>query len=195
MKWFRGFMITLLCSGWIFAEDADLVDRLNLVPPGTEASDPLLKLGYLDVTKPPYSADPTGETDSTEAIQKAVNDARDFQYVCFFPKGVYLVSDTISCEQTVYKLDEPRGHDSSTQHYWGDRNRSTILIGSKKAGRPLIKINPVSTNFQDRTNPRPLIWVWAQTRDDVPGTKEPEWGKEQPNISFNQIFQGIDLVS
>jgi hypothetical protein len=186
-------IVALLFVSRLFAQELDFEDRLNLVPPGTDRSDPLLQLGYLDVTKKPYLADPSGTNDSTEAIQKAINDARDFQYVCFFPKGVYLVSDTISCEQTVYKRDQPSAHDGGTQHYWGDRNRPTVLIGSKKDGRPLIKINPASVKFQDKTNPKPLVWVWAQTRNDVPGTKEPEWGKEQPNISFNQIFQGIDI--
>ena len=163
------------------------------VPPGADSNNPFLKLGYLDVTKPPYLADASGKNDSTEAIQKAVNDARDFQYVCFFPEGVYLVSDTISCEQTLYKLEEQKSYDGKKQNYWNDRNRPCILIGSRKGKRPLIKINPATKKFQDEKNPQPLIWVWAQTRDNAPGKDEPEWGKEQPNISFNQIFRGIDL--
>jgi hypothetical protein len=186
-------MIALFFIGRLFSQEVEFADRLNMIPPGVDASDPLLKLGYLDVTKKPYFADPAGKTDSTDAIQKAVNDARDFQYVCFFPKGVYLVSDTISCEQTVSKLARARPHDGATQHYWGDRNRPCILVGSKKDGRPLIKINPASAKFEDTANPKPLIRVWAQSRNDVPGTDEPEWGKEQSSISFNQCFQGIDI--
>src|SRR6056297_3047424 len=85
--------------------------------------------GILDVTKAPYFADPSGQADSTAAIQKAVNDARDTWRACYFPSGTYLISDTISCEQTVEKLDRPRNTDRHTQHYWDQPNR-IVLIGS-----------------------------------------------------------------
>ena len=80
------------------------------LPEEFDRSDRLFQLGLLDVTKAPYLADPTGTADSTEAIQRAVNDARDHGLVCFFPEGTYLISDTISCEQQVRKLDRPRIH-------------------------------------------------------------------------------------
>jgi hypothetical protein len=47
----------------------------------------LASLGYLDVTLPPYEADPTGKIDSTASIQQAINDARDAQLVCLLPPG------------------------------------------------------------------------------------------------------------
>lgn len=83
-----------------------------------DRNDSLARLGLLDVTKPPYSADPAGRADSTAAIQRAVNDARDRGLVCFFPEGTYLISDTISCEQQVARLGKPRHVDGGTQHYW-----------------------------------------------------------------------------
>jgi 1-acyl-sn-glycerol-3-phosphate acyltransferase len=76
-------------------------------PAGVDPDDRLLQLGLLDVTQAPYRADPTGVKDCTQAIQRAVNEARDHALVCFFPEGTYLVSDTISCEQQVSKLDRP----------------------------------------------------------------------------------------
>ncbi|MBN8217205.1 MAG: hypothetical protein J0L75_11235 [Spirochaetes bacterium] len=185
--------LAILLGGLLFPQGPDFQARLDQFPPGVDASDTLAKLGYLDVTRKPYFADPLGKRDSTLAIQKAIHDARDFQYVCFFPKGVYLVSNTISCEQAVYRRETPSAHDGGTQHFWGDRTRPTVLVGSKKGGRPLLKINPETAQFRDKDRPMPLVWVWAQSRDDVPGTQEPAWGKEQPNISFNQVFQGIDL--
>ena len=162
-------------------------------PPEVDRADPLLQLGLLDVTKTPYRADPTGEKDSTKAVQQAVNDARDYQYVCFFPEGTYLISETISCEQPVYKLDRPLHADGQTQNYWGDRDRPCILVGSAKGRRPVIRLAPDAKGFDDSAKPQPAIHIWAQTRDDEKGKNEPIWGKEQPNISFNQMFRGIDI--
>ena len=59
------------------------------LPQELDGSDRLFQFGLLDVTKAPYSADPTGEVDATAAIQRAVNDARDHGLVCFFPEGIY----------------------------------------------------------------------------------------------------------
>ena len=55
----------------------------------------LAALGFLDVTKAPYLADPTGKKDATAAIQQALNDARDARLVTYLPAGRYLVSATI----------------------------------------------------------------------------------------------------
>lgn len=185
---FQSLLISL-----VFTQRLSFPQSFDGIPPGVETSDQLLQIGFLDVTKKPYFADPSGQSDSTAAIQKAVNDARDFRYACFFPSGTYLISDTISCEQALYKLDAPKKADGKVQNYWGSRNLPCILIGSRKGSRPVLRLNPESKKFQDKNNPRPLVWVWAQTRDNVPGTDEPAWGTEQPNISFNQIFQGIDI--
>lgn len=148
--------------------------------------------GLLDVTQPPYRADPGGIADSTKAIQQAVNDARDRGLVCFFPGGTYLLSDTISCEQQVHKLDHPRHVDGGTQHYW-PVHRPMVLLGSTKGKRPVLKLSATAKGFNDPARPKNLIWIWAQTWFDAPGKEEPVWGKEQANISFNHIFRGIDI--
>jgi hypothetical protein len=175
-------MFLIFCSEWAAAE----------LPKEFDHSDRLFQLGLLDVTKTPYLADPTGETDSTQAIQRAVNDARDHWLACFFPEGTYLISDTISCEQRVAKLDRPRGTDGRTQHYWDLPNRM-VMVGSTKGKRPVLKLSMDAKGFDDPKNPKLAVWVWAQTRDDAPGKQEPTWGKEQPNISFSHIFKGIDI--
>ena len=161
-------------------------------PIGVNTSDPLLQIGCLDVTKAPYQADPTGAADSTQAIQRAINDARDHRLVCYFPEGTYLIFDTISCEQQVHKLERPRHTDRHTQHYWDIPHR-IVMIGSTKGKRPTLKLSEGAEAFDDPEKPKIAVWIWAQTRDDAPGKEEPEWGKEQPNISFNHIFKGIDI--
>jgi len=160
---------------------------------GQQPSDRLAELGCLDVTKPPYEADPTGKRDSTAAIQRAVNDARDRQLVCFFPSGTYLISDTISCEQPVQKLDKPRFTDGMRQSYWDIPNRTCILMGSTSGKRPVLKLAANAKGFDDAAKPKNAVYIWAQTRNDVEGKAEPEWGKEQPNISFGHTFRGIDI--
>jgi hypothetical protein len=137
-------------------------------------------------------ADPTGDVDSTAAIQRAVNDARDQGLVCFFPEGTYLISDTLSCEQQVKKLDRPRQTDGRTQHYW-DEPHKIVMFGSTKGKRPVLKLSKDAKGFADPAKPKIAVWIWAQTRDDAPGRQEPEWGKEQPNISFGHYFKGIDI--
>jgi len=156
------------------------------------AADRLLQLGCLDVTKVPYSADPTGRSDSTQAVQRAVNDARDRGLVCFFPEGTYLISDTISCEQQVSKLDRPRHVDGGTQHYW-PVHRPIVLMGSTKGKRPVLKLAASAKGFDDPARPKIAVRIWAQTWFDAPGKEEPVWGKEQANISFNHFFRGIDI--
>jgi hypothetical protein len=152
-----------------------------------------LDMGLLDITKAPYNADPKGKKDSTAAIQSAVNDARDNKLVCFFPTGTYLISDTISCEQRVQKLDKPRYTDSMRQSWW-DSSRDTIyMLGSTKGPRPVLKLAKNAKGFDDPKKPKYAVKIWAQTRNDYMGQHEPLWGLEQPNISFSHIYRGIDL--
>ncbi len=179
---YRFSALTILMINFAYGDLPDEFDR----------SDSNYKLGLLDVTKGPYFADPTGGQDSTDAIQRAVNDARDNWLVCFFPEGTYLISDTISCEQQVEKLDRPRATDGRAQHYW-DRSHRIVLFGSGKGDRPVIKLADDAQGFDDPRDPKYAIKIWAQTRDDAPGKQEPEWGKEQPNIAFNHYLKGIDI--
>jgi hypothetical protein len=152
----------------------------------------LEKAGCLDVTAAPYLADPSGTSDSTEAIQRAVNDARDRALVCFFPEGTYLISDTISCEQQVEKLDRPRNTDGHTQHYW-DKPHRIVMCGSTKGRRPVLKLSHGAKGFDNPLKPKLAVWIWAQTRHDAPGKEEPNWGEEWAGISFSHIFRGIDI--
>lgn len=173
------------------AVSCGIADAANM-PPQPGPADRLLQLGLLDVTRTPYNADPSGVADSTKAIQRAVNDARDQRLVCFFPEGIYLISNTLSCEQQVRKLDQPRYTDGRTQHYW-DEPQNIVMFGSTKGKRPVLRLSKHAQGFDDPAKPKIAVWIWAQTRDDAPGKQEPEWGKEQPNISFGHYFKGIDI--
>ncbi len=166
---------------------------LPVVLAQVEGGGRLQEAGCLDVTKAPYLADAGGMRDATAAIQRAVNDARDHQLVCFFPSGTYLISDTISCEQPVKKAEKPRFTDGMRQSYWDIPNRTCILMGSTAGKRPVLQLAAEAKGFDDPKKPKNAVYIWAQTRNDAEGKAEPEWGKEQPNISFGHTFRGIDI--
>jgi hypothetical protein len=158
------------------------------------SDDQLEKMGLLSVTSAPFNADPTGKTDSTKAIQNAVDEARNKQLVCFFPSGTYIISDTISCEQRVQKADKVRYTDEMRQSWWDIGSDRHYLLGSTKGGsRPVIKLSKDAKGYDDPANPKLAMKIWAQTRNDFPGTHDPIFGSEQPGISFGHIFRGIDF--
>ncbi len=146
----------------------------------------------LYVTSAPYNADSTGKVDCTKAIQQAIIDARDSRKVCYFPSGTYLVSESLSCEQVVIEQDIPKYTDEMRQSWWENANR-IYLLGATKGGRPVIKLSSKAIGFDDPENPKIVMKIWAQTRNDYFGIHEPLFGQEQPNISFNNILRGIDF--
>jgi hypothetical protein len=77
-------------------EDSPLDCGIPLRIPEALAADGHAQQGLVNVCHPLFGADPEGVRDSTAAIQKAVNFARDHFMVCFFPSGRYRVSDTIT---------------------------------------------------------------------------------------------------
>ncbi|MGQ9505220.1 MAG: glycosyl hydrolase family 28-related protein [Thermogutta sp.] len=141
----------------------------------------LESLGFINVTAEPFAADPSGQRDSTEAIQKAVNYARQRQLVCLFPPGEYVVSDTIVCEQ--YRpLRTPTRRT-------GDRNHPCVLMGIEQAGRrPRIVLSTATRGFDDPDHPKPVIYFWAAGNGEEAPLDQP-----QPNISMNQMIVGVDL--
>lgn len=182
IAWLVCLLVTTLAAGTPTA----------ILPEGVDAGDRMVQLGVLDVTKAPYRADPTGAIDATNAIQRAADDARDYGLVCFLPEGTYLISDTISCQIKMTRLATPKHIEGGSQHYWPIQ-RPIVLMGSTKGRRPVLKLSDKAQGFDDPARPKVMIYIWAQTYFDAPGKDEPVWGKEQPNISFNHFFKGIDI--
>ncbi len=139
--------------------------------------------GFLPVTA--FGAIPDDDKDDTLSIQKAIETARDRGFVAFFPPGTYLVSDTLNAVQPVEPHPAGRG-------WIQDRRRANALQGSSRGQRAILKLADAATGFSDASNPKPLVRIWAQPRDTTDaGSKDPR--HEQPNISFNQVFKGIDI--
>ena len=49
----------------------------------------------VNVTKDPYFAKGDGKNDDTEAIQKALNDHPDGDYIIYLPHGIYKITDAL----------------------------------------------------------------------------------------------------
>ena len=138
--------------------------------------------GYLPVTS--HGAIPDDDLDDTAALQAALDAARDRGLVAFFPPGVYLVSDTLKLMQPVVQDHKRR--------WKQDRRKANAMVGSTQRKPPVLKLVDNAQGFDDPNNPKPLVWFWAQPRNtDMAGSKLPQ--HEQPNISFNQVFVGIDI--
>eukprot|EP01043_Picozoa_sp_COSAG02_P019247 COSAG02_NODE_920_length_15934_cov_11.363751_8_plen_978_part_00 len=154
---------------------------------GLAHSSHLAALGYLDVTKQPFSADATGQRDSTVALQAAIDYCRRNYLTVFLPSGQYLVSKTLVAKQTD-RLDAIDGGNN----YWQQaRYVPNRIVGSTRGGaKPTILLAPDS--FADTTKPQPVIWLWMQNDRDGP-FHPPFDGTPQPNANCNQIFQGIDI--
>ncbi|MBN2506460.1 MAG: hypothetical protein JXQ71_07185 [Verrucomicrobia bacterium] len=166
-------------------------DLLNLEVPGEIRHQPLAALGYVDVTQTPFGADPTGATDATAAIQAAVTFARDHQMACLFPPGTYLLSDTLTCVQQLYRRANGR--------VFGGNRFPNMLVGSRAGTRrPRLLLAPRAAGFGNPARPKIFVHFWSRgyknptTADRVTDGLPPE--VEQPNIGMNQMLVNLDIV-
>lgn len=145
--------------------------------------------GYLDPTKPPFSADPSGREDATGALRAAVEYARRNYLTLWLPSGEYLVSDTITCKETE-RLD---AIDGTHDHWQQARYVPTRWVGTTAPGSAKPVLVLAENTFTNRSEPRPVVWFWMQ--NGANGTSPPPYsgGHSQPNANCNQVFQGIDI--
>ncbi|MGH8019674.1 MAG: glycosyl hydrolase family 28-related protein [Opitutaceae bacterium] len=126
------------------------VDRLGATFRAASGNRHLADLGLLDVTAAPYHADPTGRWDSTTALQRAMNDARDARMLTYLPAGSYLVSDTIVGVQGTVTHDHwPYGPADAMLEYRSHRYPCT-LIGARAGGRARLRLAEGSPGFPTR---------------------------------------------
>ncbi|GAA0725955.1 hypothetical protein GCM10009430_32390 [Aquimarina litoralis] len=105
--------------------------------------------GVIDITKSPYFAKGDGVTDNTNAINKAFRDHPDGQFIIYFPKGVYIVSD---------RIEWPRVSNNDINCGTEQSCRYTIMQGENKNGT-IIKLKNNSPRYQNTSKPRSVIWT------------------------------------
>ncbi len=131
--------------------------------------------GFMDVTAPPFNADPGGKRDSTKGIQEAIKFSRDNDMICFFPSGTYLVSDTLDCVQNLEK-----GRHGRFGAYRAG-TKGCVLFGSRKGKRPRILLMKESPGFGDPKKPKVVLAFW-QRRPTQPRNRVLAWD----NAEFRQ---------
>ncbi len=138
--------------------------------------------GILDVTLPPYCADPTGRTDSTLAIQRALNEGRDARCVTYLPAGTYLVSATLEGISPGYLRGGFAGVPLRRREF------GCVLQGPADPGeRAVLRLAPGTPGFGDPANPRPVLHFWAAT-----GT--PPNVYEKSNANFSQQIRNLSVT-
>jgi len=170
--------------------NSPLMDGLRLAVPEELKNSPLAQWGFVDVTAPPFLADPTGKADSTAALQRAMDFACARQMVCYFPSGEYLVSDTLRARNGLYLHQDPRD--------WGalfNVKMPSVLVGSTRdpGKRAVIKLAENSSGFDNPAKPKMVVEFFSVDGAPLPKTQNIDVNRRRENTSYNQLFANIDI--
>ena len=118
----------------------------------TPAPPTALPRGVVSVTS--FGADPSGASDSTAALQRALIAARTQNVTLFVPLGCYVVTDTLNAT-------EPRN----------GRWQPVVVVGQRPpAGKPppTLRLPPRTAAFGDPHAPHPLLHFTTSKRGSPP---------------------------
>ncbi len=149
MKKLAMFIVVLLFCGIAFADHWYDCTPSGVTSAGKQ-NDPTFLKGYVDVTW--YGADKTGVTDSTSAIQTAIDEAMACSLVIYFPAGTYLISDTID-------IDLPPSEETEN---WASLGAAVLRGDTTGTSRPKIKLKSGATGFGSASSPKNMFVFWQK---------------------------------
>lgn len=97
----------------------------------------------VNVTKPPYKAKGDGKTDDTQAIQQALDDHPNGDFIIYLPHGIYRITKGLVWPQA----------DKSADSY-----SRTILQGQSMGGT-ILQLDNKCEGFDDPDSPRAMIFT------------------------------------
>lgn len=134
-----------------------------------------------------FGADPTGKTDSTVALQRALTAARTQNFTVYLPSGCYAVSDQLNAT-------EPRN----------GRWQPVVIVGEKVGPgglKPTLVLRPNTPRFTNAKAPRGMLvfqtdWCLAPGAEvaGVAGGCSAGQHQASPPYNFNQVIQSVDVV-
>ncbi|MFZ5830732.1 MAG: glycosyl hydrolase family 28-related protein [Planctomycetota bacterium] len=158
-------------------------------PPGVSPSDPwYAQHRMLNVKHAPYHCKGDGVTDDSIALQRAINDALEYNLAVYIPRGTYIVDRTLYFMQKIYLREAVTAADSELGRKIGLNlgNKVHTIVGERAPHRPVIKL-ATSASFENKA----LLSYWNQTYLEGPrvGTDNPD--HFQANIGYNNTFKNL----
>ena len=161
------------------------------------------KEGVLDVSKPPFSADPTGQADATQALQAALEFSRHNYLALWLPVGQYKVTNTLRMAQQPRMASLGFAQFNDTSNYCWSRFTTWALRGQvlradddspaaeyPRPGRATLVVPPNTKAFAlDEANASATPPLAVLNASDINAAD-----KLQPNILMSAIIQSVDIV-
>lgn len=163
--------------------------------------------GMLDATLPPFEADPSGQRDSTDSIQAAIQFAMQNAMALWLPAGNYTVTRSlIAFEYPRYTAGGVAAFNETDNYCWS-RYNALHMRGPSDAprlspsGRARIVVPPNTPHFSSSSQEPPTTSS-RSFNAPVPSAGAAvinfntvnALGKYQTNIGMNQVLQSVDIV-
>jgi len=128
------FAVEMAVTGAEFPKPGANIDVLReIVFPKSSA--------VVDIKKAPYNAKGDGQTDDTDAIQRAVTDTMGQRKVLYFPEGTYVISKTIQWSKK----------NSAGNEAWGFN-----FLQGQNAFKTILRLKDAT--LTDAKNPQSMMW-------------------------------------
>lgn len=159
------YTLLFVCAGFVSAQNIVTFPKASRV---------------VDVTQAPYNAKGDGKTDATDAIQRALDEHPNGDYIIYLPHGTYRVTKQLSWG---------RGTDTTSAY------RRTIMQGQSTGGT-ILQLDDQAKGYDQENIPRPVLYTgfgpaprWRNAVRDL----TIKTGKGNPGaigIRFNAAVQG-----